>query len=67
MMKFNSLRTLPLLGAFVFVTGCSSLNPFASSAPKPAELVDFKPSAEMRVLWEASIGESVELTWADLV
>ncbi|PLX75915.1 MAG: outer membrane protein assembly factor BamB [Azoarcus sp.] len=57
-MKFSSLRTVPLLGAFVLLAGCSSLNPFASSAPKPAELVDFKPTAGLRVVWQTSIGES---------
>jgi outer membrane protein assembly factor BamB len=57
-MKLSSLRVLPLLGAFALLAGCSSLNPFASSAPKPAELVDFKPAAGLRVVWQASIGES---------
>lgn len=42
----------------VFSTGCSSLNPFASSAPKPAELVEFTESATLNRLWEARIGSA---------
>lgn len=57
-MTRNYLRTLPLIGALALLAGCSSLNPFASSAPKPAPLVDIKPTAELNVLWKASIGES---------
>lgn len=41
-----------------FSAGCSSLNPFASSAPKPAELVEFRESASLTRLWEARIGSA---------
>lgn len=57
-MKLASLRVVPLVAAIILATGCSSLNPFASAKPKPAELVDFKPSAELVALWSADIGES---------
>lgn len=57
-MKFSSLRILPLVGALALLAGCSSLNPFASSAPKPAALVDIKPTAELRATWKAGIGKS---------
>jgi outer membrane protein assembly factor BamB len=30
----------------------------ASSGPKPAELVDFKPTATLKVAWRASVGEA---------
>lgn len=57
-MTLSSLRLLPLAAALAVLAGCSSLNPFSSSAPKPAELVDFRPSAELRAVWQADIGES---------
>ncbi|PTD95697.1 outer membrane protein assembly factor BamB [Pseudothauera lacus] len=48
-----------ILGSAASVlAACSSLNPFASSAPKPAELVAFQPSAELRPLWSANIGDA---------
>ena len=57
-MKLASLRVVPLLAALLLATGCASLNPFASSKPKPAELVDFQPSVELVALWRADIGEA---------
>nr|MBL8456321.1 outer membrane protein assembly factor BamB [Zoogloeaceae bacterium] len=42
----------------VFSAGCSSLNPFASSGPKPAELVEFRETASLSRLWEARIGSA---------
>lgn len=42
----------------VFSVGCSSLNPFASSAPKPAELVAFSETASLNRLWEVRIGSA---------
>ncbi|MDO9596586.1 MAG: outer membrane protein assembly factor BamB [Azoarcus sp.] len=57
-MKFSYLRVLPLLGALTLLAGCSSLNPFASSGPKPADLVDIKPSVDLRAVWKTSIGKS---------
>ncbi|MBN8441393.1 MAG: outer membrane protein assembly factor BamB [Thauera sp.] len=62
-MKSTSLRVVPLVAALLLATGCSSinlssLNPFASSGPKPAPLVDFKPTAQIVPVWEASIGKA---------
>ena len=55
-MKAMNARLLPLLAAALLAGGCSSLNPFSSSAPKPAALQDFTPSAELAVNWRASVG-----------
>lgn len=49
---------LLLVAAFGLLSGCSSLNPFAASVPKPAELTAFQPSGELRTAWQASIGAS---------
>lgn len=60
-MKPFMLRAVPVVAAIVLATGCSSLsslNPFASSAPKPAPLVDFKPTAKIVPVWEANIGKA---------
>lgn len=52
--KLASISTLALLAA------CSSLNPFASNAPKtpPAALVDIKPTMAVRSTWSTSIGNA---------
>ena len=59
------LLSLALFGA----VGCSTvsntidtLNPFAKSAPKvkPKELTAIKPSAELKSLWQASVGAAGE-------
>lgn len=52
------LVTLLLAGSLALSAGCSSLNPFASSSPEPAELVAFKPSAELNTVWQAEVGSS---------
>lgn len=55
------LRRLPLLAVVLLVAGCSSfdsLNPFASSGPKMAELVPLQPSAEIATVWKESLGKS---------
>ncbi|ATE58934.1 outer membrane protein assembly factor BamB [Thauera sinica] len=57
-MKPFSLRAVPMMAAIMLATGCSSLNPFASSAPKSAPLVDFKPTTQIVPVWEASIGKA---------
>lgn len=49
---------LMLAGFVGLAAGCSSLNPFSSSEPKRAPLVDFRPSAELRELWHADVGEA---------
>jgi len=57
---------------FVMTGGCStieSLNPFSSSATKtkPAELVAIVPTAEFRVAWQSSIGDSKEYSFTPAV
>jgi len=47
-----------VLGAAALAAGCSSLNPFSSDTPKPAELVALQPSAELRPLWQAKVGSA---------
>ncbi len=51
-------RSLLLLAAVSLLGGCSSLNPFSSKAPKPAELVSFQPDAELRSLWQVRVGSA---------
>lgn len=51
----NAARVLRLAAAcalFAFIAACGS------KGPKPAPLVNFKPSVDMRVDWHADIGES---------
>lgn len=57
-MNLRSLRTLPLIAAIALAAGCSSLNPFASSGPKPAKLVDIRSSADLHEAWSVGIGDS---------
>ncbi|ANQ84069.1 outer membrane protein assembly factor BamB [Azoarcus olearius] len=57
-MKVRALRMLPVLAAVLLTTACSSLNPFASSTPKPAKLTDLKPSADLRTAWSVGVGDS---------
>lgn len=51
-------RLFPVVAAatLALLSGCSSLNPFATSAPKPAELAAFQPTAEIRTVWQARVG-----------
>jgi len=56
----------------VMTSACStieSLNPFSSSATKtkPADLVAIVPTAEFRVVWQSSIGESKEYSFTPAV
>lgn len=71
-----NLRALPWLGCALAIAGCSSisstidtLNPFAKSAPKikPAELTNIQPRAEMRSLWQASVGSAGEFVFTPAV
>ncbi len=71
-MKSYSLRLVPLVAAVLLTPACSSLNPFASSAAKPAALVDFTPSAELASTWSANIGDAgpyrfQPAVWSDAV
>ncbi len=62
-----------LLTAALFVAGgCSSvekLNPFGSSGPKvkPTELASIQPTAEFKVLWQASVGNAGEYAFSPAV
>jgi len=52
---------LTCVGLAALVTGCSSLNPFASkAAPRnpPAALEDFKQTLAVRTAWTASVGDA---------
>ena len=51
------LSALILAGALI-LSGCASLNPFSSSGPKPAPLAAIQPTAELRPLWQARVGDS---------
>lgn len=55
-----------LLGACSTV---EKLNPFSSSAPKvkPAELAAIQPTAELKSLWQASVGNAGEFTFSPAV
>ena len=71
-MKTPTPRLVPLLAAALLAAGCSSLNPFASSGPEPAALVDFKPAAQLVAKWQANIGEAEHYrfqpaVWSDSV
>ena len=56
-MRRSTLSLLLLCAALL--SGCSSLNslnPFSTSAPKPAELAAFQATAELRSIWQARVG-----------
>jgi len=64
----------PLLavGAVLLLGACSTvekLNPFGPGAPKtrPAELAAIQPTAELRSVWQASIGSAGEFTFSPAV
>lgn len=57
-MKRPAVRVLAVLALSAAVAGCSSLNPFASSKPKPAALTSFTTTAQLSTLWTADIGKS---------
>ncbi len=71
------MQRLVLTGCLaVAVAGCSSLsstidtlNPFSKSAPKvkPAELSPIQPTAELKSLWQASIGSAGEFALSPAV
>ncbi|NMG73303.1 outer membrane protein assembly factor BamB [Aromatoleum diolicum] len=52
------LSALVFSGSLALLAGCSSLNPFASSTPKPAPLAAIQPSAELRAVWQVRVGAS---------
>jgi len=70
------VRSLGALLAAVAVAGCSTvgdavdkINPFTPSAPKvkAAELSPIQPTAQLRVLWQASVGGAGEFVFTPAV
>jgi outer membrane protein assembly factor BamB len=66
-MRLSSLAVVSLL-----LGACSTvdkLNPFSSSAPriKPAELAVIQPTAELKNLWQANVGNAGEFTFSPAV
>lgn len=58
---------LMYVGVLIALTGCSSLNPFASKAVQrnaPAALVDFKPVLPVATTWSTSIGNAGNYTFS---
>jgi outer membrane protein assembly factor BamB len=53
MRYLHMLRLLPAMAALTLLAGCSS-------APKPADLVDFHATANLREVWSTSIGGSAD-------
>lgn len=53
-------RAFPLaaLAAALMLAGCSSLNPFSSSEPKPSPLPVFQPKATLAAAWQAKVGDA---------
>jgi outer membrane protein assembly factor BamB len=54
-----------LVAAGAMATGCSTMsdaldavNPFSSSGPKMTPLTSFTPAADVKTLWDASVGKS---------
>lgn len=64
--RFLTVASALLLGACSTV---ENLNPFSSSAPriKPAELAGIRPTAELRNVWQASVGSAGEFTFSPAV
>ncbi len=66
------IRACSLAALVTAMSGCSTfdkLNPFSSGDPKfkPAELVSFTPTAELRSTWQANIGGSGEYVFTPAV
>ncbi|WP_313952875.1 outer membrane protein assembly factor BamB [Accumulibacter sp.] len=64
----NKVLTAALLS--VLLAGCStfeSLNPFASSGPKMAELQPIQATAQARVVWQESVGKGDPYTFVPAV
>jgi len=58
------------LSMIAVLSGCSSLNPFASkieSRNQPAALVDFQPSLSVRPVWSAAIGKAGAFSFSPAV
>jgi len=63
-------RLLAVACASLLLAGCSTLealNPFASSGPKMAELRPFTATAEVRTLWQDSVGKSEDYVFTPAI
>lgn len=61
---------LAYVGIIVMLSGCSSLNPFASKVEprtRPAALVNFEPTLSIRPAWLASIGNAGPFSFSPAV
>lgn len=61
---------LAYLSMFAVLSGCSSLNPFASKAEprnQPAALVDFQSTLSIRPVWTTPIGNAKAFTFSPAV
>jgi outer membrane protein assembly factor BamB len=70
-MKAAHVGWLSLIAALA-LGACSTvdkLNPFSSSTPKakPAELVPVQATAELKILWQASVGSAGDFTFSPAV
>lgn len=63
------LAALSLGACSTIGSAVDAVNPFAKSAPKikPAELSPIQPSAELRALWQGSVGGAGEFVFAPAV
>lgn len=53
-----NLKNLLAASLIALLSGCSSLNPFSSSALKPAELQPFSAELDVAPVWQVDIGDS---------
>lgn len=65
-------RALAPVAVALLLGACSTveqLNPFGSSTPrvKPAELAPIQPTAELKIVWQASVGSAGEFTLSPAV
>lgn len=66
------MTTSKILGAglLLAITGCSSLNPFASKPStrnQPAALTEVKPTATVRTVWSERVGKADQYSFAPAV
>lgn len=59
-MTATSASSLLVAACLAMLSGCASLNPFATKQPKPAEPPAFEARAELGSLWQARVGSGGE-------
>lgn len=62
-MKLRVFSPWLAAAAALLLSGCAALNPFAASAPEPAELTAIEPSVQLDVRWQARVGASAGYTF----